>query len=198
MSETSVQVRSQLSIPGANTSLDSNGSRIIPIGSTQAQKHALNKPRFVEFACSYVEVEIFFSQLRRWCFNSYKVYRYVVLVTNAVIPKAFWGSNRNLKAVLQCWRSFLKLFTSTDISIDVMEFIQCRRYETLSLHHVVQKFSTADCDWLIPPGPGARQQTRVCVSDALKRRELLEDFSFWYFDSFVLPLLRARLHSARI
>jgi hypothetical protein len=74
-----------------------------------------------------------------------------------------------------------------------MEFISCRRYETLTLHHVLQKFSTADCDWLMPPGQGARQQARVSVSDALKRRELLEDFVFWYFDSFVLPLLRARL-----
>lgn len=78
--------------------------------------------------------------------------------------------------------------------IDVLEFISCRRYETLSLHHVLQKFSTADCDWLIPPGAGARQQVRVSVSDALKRRELLEDFLFWYLDSFVLPLLRVRLH----
>jgi len=72
-----------------------------------------------------------------------------------------------------------------------MEFISCRRYETLSLHHVLQKFSTADCDWLIPPGLGGLQQGRVSVSDALKRRELLEDFLFWYFGSLVLPLLRA-------
>lgn len=73
-----------------------------------------------------------------------------------------------------------------------MEFISCRRYETLSLHYILQKFSTADCDWLMPPGPGARQQARVSVSDALKRRELMEDFLFWYFGSFVLPLLRVR------
>jgi hypothetical protein len=82
----------------------------------------------------------------------------------------------------------------TDKSTDVMEFISCRRYETLSLHYVLQKFSTADCDWLMPPGHRARQQARVSVSDALKRRELLEDFLFWYFDSFVLPLLRVRFH----
>ena len=55
-----------------------------------------------------------------------------------------------------------------------------RRYESLSLHHVVQGFSTSACEWLMPPGPGARQ-IRVPVSDALKRRELLEDFLFWYF-----------------
>jgi hypothetical protein len=104
MSETSIQLRSQPTISGANTSLDSNGSRILPFGSTQAQKHAVNKPRFAEFACTYVEVEL--SHLGRYTdhLKPDQVYRYVVLVTNAVIPKAFWGSKRNLKFVLQCWR----------------------------------------------------------------------------------------------
>jgi hypothetical protein len=72
---------------------------------------------------------------------------------------------------------------------DVKKFISCRRYESLSLHHIVQGFSTSACEWLMPPGTGAGQ-TRVSVSDALKRRELLEDFLFWYFDAFLLPLLK--------
>ncbi len=54
MSETSIQLRSQASL--GNTSIDSNGNPIIPFGLTQARKHALNKPRFIEFACNYVEV----------------------------------------------------------------------------------------------------------------------------------------------
>lgn len=33
-------------------------------------------------------------------------------------------------------------------------------------------------------------QSRVSVTDALKRRELLEEFIFWYFDSFLIPLLK--------
>jgi telomerase reverse transcriptase len=84
-----------------------------------------------------------------------------------------------------CWSS------EFDRALDLKEFIACRRFETLSLHHVLQNFSTTDCDWLIPPGQGPLQQARVSVSDALKRRELLEDFVFWYFDSFVVPLLKA-------
>jgi len=76
----------------------------------------------------------------------------------------------------------------------VKKFISCRRYESLSLHYLLQGFSTSACDWLIPPGPGAREQARISVSDSLKRRELLEDFLFWYFDSFVLPLLKVNLH----
>jgi hypothetical protein len=73
---------------------------------------------------------------------------------------------------------------------DVKDFITCRRFETLSLHTVIQGFSTSDCEWLIPPGPGARQQRRVSATDALKRKEILEEFLFWFFDSFVLPLIR--------
>jgi telomerase reverse transcriptase len=78
----------------------------------------------------------------------------------------------------------------------VKGFIACRRYESLSLHHIVQGFSTSACEWLTPPGTGEKQ-TRVPVSDALKRRELLEDFLFWYFDSFLLPLLKVCFHFVR-
>jgi telomerase reverse transcriptase len=68
--------------------------------------------------------------------------------------------------------------------------IAARRYETLTLHHVLQGFITSECDWLMPPGENAIKQRRVSVTDSLKRRELLEEFLFWYFDSFLFPLLR--------
>lgn len=77
---------------------------------------------------------------------------------------------------------------------DVMEFIRCRRFETLTLHRLLQGFSTSACDWLMPPGETARQQSRVSVSDALKRKELLEEFLYWYFDSFVSSLLKVSCH----
>lgn len=48
----------------------------------------------------------------------------------------------------------------------------------------------------MPASEGARQQTRVSVSDALKRRELLEEFLFWYFDSFLIPLLKVREYTS--
>jgi telomerase reverse transcriptase len=80
-----------------------------------------------------------------------------------------------------------------NVSTDVKIFICSRRYETLTLHRILQGFSISACDWLFPPGGGARKQSRVSVSDALKRRELLEEFLFWYFDSFVLPLLKVLL-----
>ncbi|KAF7374776.1 Telomerase reverse transcriptase [Mycena sanguinolenta] len=157
---TSSAPRTQKSLATSDVSLDSDGNSILPTGLTQAALHAKTKPRFVEYSCSHIEV-----------------YRFAVLISKAVIPKAFWGSESNFKHVLR----------------HVKTFITCRRYESLSLHHIVQGFSTSDCEWLMPPGTGARQM-RVPVSDALKRRELLEDFLFWYFDSFLLPLLKTTFY----
>jgi len=62
----------------------------------------------------------------------------------------------------------------------------------MSLHYLVEGFSTTSCDWLIPPGEGPSLQARISVSDALKRREMLEEFILWYFDSFLLLLLKVR------
>ena len=101
MSEHSIQLRSQASL-GANTSVDSSGNPILPSGLTQAQKHAINKPRFIEFTCSHVEVR---KRWRHWRLMSNtldgQVHRYVVLVTNAVVPKSLWGTKSNFKLVLQ-------------------------------------------------------------------------------------------------
>jgi len=84
----------------------------------------------------------------------------------------------------------LTRLTASAYITDVKEFISGRRHETLTLHYVLQGFSIAECYWLIPPGLGMKKQGRVSVTDALKRRELLEEFMFWYFDSFVLPLIK--------
>jgi telomerase reverse transcriptase len=31
---------------------------------------------------------------------------------------------------------------------------------------------------------------RACYSDSIKRRELVEEFLYWYFNSFLIPLLK--------
>jgi hypothetical protein len=60
MSERSIQLRSQLALGDASTSVDSVGWPIVPHGPSQAERHVKNKPRFAEFACSYTEVSISF------------------------------------------------------------------------------------------------------------------------------------------
>jgi telomerase reverse transcriptase len=116
----------------------------------------------------------------------------VALVTKSVIPKAFWGCDKNFRLILHRTKHLLTelWLLKVSASTDVKEFISCRRFETLSLHHILQGFSTSECDWLTPPGTAMRDQSRISVTDALKRRELLEEFIFWYFDSFVSSLLK--------
>ncbi|THV07327.1 hypothetical protein K435DRAFT_605904, partial [Dendrothele bispora CBS 962.96] len=155
MSENSQPLIIQTQPPFEEISLDSSGRSIFP-SSSQIK----SKPRFAEFCCPLNEV-----------------YRYVVIVVNAVIPKRFWGSEANFKLICK----------------QIESFIKCRRHEGLSLHNLLQGFGTSACEWLMPPGD-CNNQSRTTVSDQLKRRELLEDFVYWFFDSFVGPLLRTTFY----
>ena len=69
----------------------------------------------------------------------------------------------------------------------VKDFISYRRYETMSLHSIMQGLSTTTCRWTVY---GTAQTAHIPLSDSIKRRELLEEFIVWYFGSFVVPLLR--------
>lgn len=146
---------------GMDISIDvSHASMVVPHGASQAKRQAQAKPRFADFSCSHAEV-----------------YRFVASIILTVIPRAFWGSQKNLKAILS----------------HVVTFISCRRFETPNLHSFVQGFSIADCDWLIRDAPKAQAQ-RPSVSDSLKRRELLNEFVYWFFEGFVTPLLKTTFY----
>ena len=84
MSETSIQLQTQASVADTSISLDSAGRPIIAHITSQARKHAKYKPRFAEFAAGANEV-----------------FRYAVVVTKAIVPKAFWGSDHNFEVVMR-------------------------------------------------------------------------------------------------
>jgi hypothetical protein len=75
------------------------------------------------------------------------------------------------------------------ITTDAKQFITSRRLESITLHTVLQGIQTNDCAWL---GASVASQNQAGKTDGLKRRELLEDFVFWYFDGFLIPLLKVR------
>ncbi|PIL35516.1 hypothetical protein GSI_02244 [Ganoderma sinense ZZ0214-1] len=182
MSETSIQLQTQPSLADTSVSLDSSGRPIIAHISSQARKHSKYKPRFAEFAAGATEV-----------------FRYAVVVTKTVVPKAFWGSDHNFEVVMRRVPSFSLDVAGIDLAdshayLDVKHMITARRYETSTVHNVLQGFRTTDCDWLMPHTPGARKQSRVSVTDSLKRRELAEEFLFWYFDGFLIPLLKTTFY----
>lgn len=73
---------------------------------------------------------------------------------------------------------------------DVRRLIQARRHESISLHDVLQGLRLKECnEWLQQPDRYSTKQNKS-VSDALKRQELLEQFVYWFFESFVLSLIK--------
>ncbi|QRW13350.1 telomerase reverse transcriptase [Ceratobasidium sp. AG-Ba] len=105
--------------------------------------------------------------------SHHEVLRYIKVVVDEVIPHAFWGSVANRKL----------------IDAHIQKIVTQRRFETLTLHALMQNLSVADCDWL-----GDTKDRRVCQSDALKRAELFREFIYWFFDSFLMPLVRASFY----
>ncbi|BGP08731.1 Telomerase reverse transcriptase [Rhodotorula toruloides] len=116
-------------------------------------------------------------KLAEFACSLHEVDRYVQEVVREVIPKAFWGSEQNFKLVQKHISSFLAL----------------RRYETTSLHALLQGFAIVDCDWLAPATSASRHQ-RPTAADMNKRRELLGEFLYWFFDSFVIDLVRTAFY----
>ncbi|KAG8701953.1 hypothetical protein FRC08_003803 [Ceratobasidium sp. 394] len=105
--------------------------------------------------------------------SHHEVLRYIKTVVDEVIPHAFWGSVANRRV----------------IDSHIEKVVTQRRFETLTLHTLMQRLCVADCEWL-----GETKDQRVCQSDALKRAELLREFIYWFFDSFVMPLIRTSFY----
>lgn len=71
--------------------------------------------------------------------------------------------------------------------------ISGRRFETITLHTVLQRLSVSECEWLLSTSDKASAQ-RANHAEACKRRELLEEFVYWFFDSFIMQLLKVGTH----
>ena len=68
-----------------------------------------------------------------------------------------------------------------------------RRFETISLHSLLQGFSILDCEWLAPSSFSKKKKAQpVTTSEMEKRKEILGEFLYWFFDSYVTELVRVR------
>ncbi|GAA6058467.1 hypothetical protein JCM3770_002740 [Rhodotorula araucariae] len=111
-------------------------------------------------------------KLAEYACSFYEVESFVLDAVAEVIPSAFWGSDENFKLI----RS------------RIAAFVRMRRFETTSLHALLQGLSHLSCDWL-----GASSQ-KPTAADTEKRKELLSEFLFWLFDSFVIDLIRTTFY----
>ncbi|KAI9814856.1 MAG: hypothetical protein M1832_005658 [Thelocarpon impressellum] len=101
-------------------------------------------------------------------------------VLAAVIPDGFWGAGevaRGNKEAMMC---------------HVDRFIKLRRYESLSLHAVLQGFKITSLSWLMPENHDSG--ARLARTDVLKRWEIFSEFIYYLFDSFLIPLIRSNFH----
>ncbi|OZJ05810.1 hypothetical protein BZG36_00879 [Bifiguratus adelaidae] len=108
------------------------------------------------------------------CSSYYEVSCYIRSCLKRTVPDAFWGSTANREVI----------FKSVDL------FVRLRRFESISLHTILQGFKTSDCSWLVPPPKPGGKAVLPSPCELAKRKELIEEFVFWVFDSLVIPLIR--------
>ncbi|CAE7177976.1 hypothetical protein PTNB85_02944 [Pyrenophora teres f. teres] len=97
-------------------------------------------------------------------------------VISKVIPKGFWGDDHNQRALMY-W---------------IDQFVDMRRFESLTLHQVTQKIHITVIAWIRPPNQ--KTDSKLSKSDIDKRTQVFLEFVYWLFDSFLVPLIRTNFH----
>ncbi|KAF9692635.1 hypothetical protein EKO04_009418 [Ascochyta lentis] len=97
-------------------------------------------------------------------------------VVSKVIPRRFWGDDENK-------RTFMHY---------IDQFVNLRKFETLTLHQVTQELQITSLAWLRLPGQD--ETTKLARSDFEKRKEIFQEFVYWVFDSFLIPLIRSNFY----
>jgi telomerase reverse transcriptase len=86
------------------------------------------------------------------------------------------GKTGNSAAIMRCVDSFVRL----------------RRYETISLHEVMQDISLSDIQCLSPPK--ADPKSNMSRSDFETRKNILSELLYYVFDSYLIPLIRSHFY----
>jgi telomerase reverse transcriptase len=86
------------------------------------------------------------------------------------------GETSNSAAIMRC----------------VDDFVRLRRYETTSLHDVVQGITLSDIQWLA--SPKADQKSKMSKSDFDTRKDILSELLYYVFDSYLIPLIRSHFY----
>ncbi|KAG0021836.1 hypothetical protein BGZ80_001610 [Entomortierella chlamydospora] len=75
-------------------------------------------------------------------------------------------------------------------------FIHLKKFEAMSLQYVLQGFKMSDCQWLQDSrlhDPDSRV-SHTPPSASNKQHEILNEFIYWLFDGFLIPLLKASFY----
>jgi telomerase reverse transcriptase len=101
-------------------------------------------------------------------------------VIRRVFPAALWGQGE------------VGLHNAGIIDDMIEAFILLRRYESLSLHSVMQGMKLKDIAWLAPPNHVSGD--KLSRTDLEKRSQVMAELVYYIFDSFLIPLIRAHFY----
>jgi telomerase reverse transcriptase len=73
----------------------------------------------------------------------------------------------------------------------VDDFVQMRRFESMTVHQTMQGLRIASITWLSNPG---NPNPKMSKSDYSKRFEILHEFIYYIFDSLLIPIIRAHFY----
>ncbi|KAG6001439.1 hypothetical protein E4U21_004328 [Claviceps maximensis] len=96
-----------------------------------------------------------------------------------IVPNDFWGEGQ------------IMLHNKKTVLRQVDHFIRLRRFESISLHEIIQGLRIADITWLQPPG---LQNQKASQSDMMKRHEIFHEFLYFVFDSLLIPLIKSNFY----
>lgn len=75
--------------------------------------------------------------------------------------------------------------------LDLDSFIRLRRYETFSLHELMQGIKINHCKWVnLTKTSSSHPSTR----ESLFNKYLVQDWIYWLFTSFIIPLLKINFY----
>ena len=101
-------------------------------------------------------------------------------VTSKVFPADFWGTGD------------ARTHNERIIMHNIDKFVRMRRYESLTLHDIMQRVKIHDIEWMSLTDDD--QISKRSASDSAKRKELMAELLYYVFDSFLLPLIRGHFH----
>ncbi|KAF4996024.1 hypothetical protein FGRMN_4772 [Fusarium graminum] len=96
-------------------------------------------------------------------------------VLSKIIPNSFWGNDHVQK------------HNKSTMMRSIDHFVKLRRFETMSLHEIIQDLKIADMSWLEPQNSSGQKPSKT---DTEKRLEISNEFVYFVFDSLLIPLIR--------
>ncbi|KAK1782090.1 Telomerase ribonucleoprotein complex RNA binding domain-containing protein [Copromyces sp. CBS 386.78] len=117
-------------------------------------------------------------------------------VLSKIIPNDFWGPSPSSSSPGLNPSSELPTIQSHNkhhFLKQIDAFIRLRRFESMTLHQVVQGLQISSIPWLAPPSFSSFSH-KCSQGETNKRKEILHEFLYYIFDSLLIPLLRSNFY----